>query len=228
MVIAMQPIQHQRMVNGIGLAYYEWGPEFRPHGTILLAHATGFHARCWDRVVVHLPGRDVIAVDMRGHGRSAAQLPVHWADFGADLAALVRATALTDVIGVGHSMGGHAMTQATAAEQQRFQRVVLIDPVIAAPDEYGSAGVRWLLPDGVSHPTQRRRNRWASPDEMFERFKDRPPFAAWDRDVLRDYCTHGLVLNANGAGYVLACPPDFGAAISMAARDDGQVYGSIR
>jgi lipase len=224
----MPPIHRRLVVNGITLSTFEWGAgrEARS-GTILLAHATGFHARCWDRVVAHLDAHHVIAVDQRGHGRSDKAFPIHWQDFGQDLAGLIRALDLTDVIGVGHSMGGHAITQAAAAEPQRFRRLVLIDPVIVSPEEYAAAGGATLA-SAWQHPTAKRRNHWASADEMFERFKDRPPFAAWDRNVLRDYCEYGLLPDPSGNGLVLACPPEFEAAVYMAARGNAGVYDSVR
>ncbi len=222
----MQPLDRRILVNGITLSIFEWGGDDKTrNGTILLAHATGFHARCWDRIVARLGTRHVIAVDQRGHGRSDKPLPVHWQDFGQDLTELIRVLELTNVVGVGHSMGGHAMTQAAAAEPGRFQRLVLIDPVIVSPDEYASSVT--MGPDW-QHPTAKRRNRWASPDEMFERFKDRPPFSAWDRDVLRDYCEYGLLRDPSGDGFVLACPPEFEAAVYMAARGNAAVYDSVR
>ena len=215
-------------VNGITLSVFEWGSRRDiSDETVLLAHATGFHARCWDQVIAHLGARHVVAVDQRGHGRSDKVFPVHWQDFGQDLAALLRALDLTNVIGVGHSMGGHAMAQAAAAEPARFQRLVLIDPVIVAPEEYAESRFLEMGPDW-QHPTAKRRNRWASPDEMFERFKDRPPFAAWDRAVLRDYCEYGVLPDPSGDGFVLACPPEFEAAVYMAARGNAAVYDSVR
>jgi lipase len=229
MLMSMQPTHRRLAVNGITLSVFEWqrGPG-APPGTVLLAHATGFHARCWDRVVAHLDVRHVVAVDQRGHGRSDKTLPVHWADFGRDLAELVRVLDLTNVIGVGHSMGGHAMTEAAAAERERFARLLLIDPVIASPEEYAAAAPHSAWLNGQPHPTAKRRNHWTSADEMFERFKERPPFSAWDREVLRDYCTYGLLPDANGAGFVLACPPEFEAAVYMASRGNADIHVSGR
>jgi pimeloyl-ACP methyl ester carboxylesterase len=222
----MQPIEHRVSANDVTLCLFEWGAQYTGRAeTLMLAHATGFHARCWDRVVAHLGERHIVAVDQRGHGRSEKVTRVHWQDFGRDLAALLRVLDLTNVIGVGHSMGGHAMTEAAAAEPQRFQRLVLIDPVIASPDDYAAASA-WSL-SGAQHPTARRRNHWASPEEMFERFKDREPFSTWDHDVLRDYCRYGLLPNPHGEGYVLACPPEFEAAVYMTSRGNGNVYDSI-
>jgi pimeloyl-ACP methyl ester carboxylesterase len=49
------------------LSVLEWQGEGDP---ILLLHATGFHSRCWNQVVEHLPGQHVFAVDLRFHGGS--------------------------------------------------------------------------------------------------------------------------------------------------------------
>jgi len=105
---------------------------------------------------------------------------------------------------VGHSMGGHAVTLAAALRPEAFSTLLLIDPVIRSRDAY-------VGPWSEAHFVAKRRNRWASPQEMFDRFQDRPPFSAWDRAVLRDYCNYGLL--PDGAGLVLACPPAIEASI---------------
>ena len=223
----MPPIERRVAVNGITLALFEWGREFRDRGEpILLAHATGFHARCWDRVVQRLGERHVIAVDQRGHGRSDKVRPVRWVDYGRDLAELLRLLELRDTVGVGHSMGGHAMTQAAAAESERLRRLVLIDPVIGAPEAYAAgATARW---GGDTPPIAKRRNLWESPEEMFQRFEGRPPFESWDRDVLRDYCRHGLLPAPDGKGFALACPPEIEAEIYMTSFGNASVHDSAR
>ncbi|GAB4336635.1 MAG: alpha/beta hydrolase [Dehalococcoidia bacterium] len=192
-------------MNGVELAYFERagkGP------TIFFAHATGFHARCWDRVIERLPGRHAIAVDMRGHGRSEkVPPPYRWSLFGEDVAALADYLGLRGGIGVGHSKGGAAVTRAAGLRPGTFAALLLVDPVLMAPEAYRAN------PEIGEHFAARRRNAWSSPEEMFERFKDRPPFASWDPEVLRDYCDYGLLPAAEGEGYVLACPPQIEAAI---------------
>lgn len=221
------PITHQVDADGVALCVFEWRRERRGQdATILLAHATGFHARCWDRIVARLAGRHVLAVDQRGHGRSRYAGPACWADFGRDLAAVTAALDVRDAIGVGHSMGGHATTDAAALAPDAFRRLVLIDPVIAAPELYGTSA--WSPGSESAHPTARRRDRWASPDEMIERFRTRAPFDTWDPDVLRDYCTHGLRPADDGDGCVLACAPAFEASVYMAALLPGPVHDSVR
>ena len=57
MVVAMSPIEHRIVAaDGASLCVFEWNADVRGHeDTLLLAHATGFHARCWDQVVARLP-----------------------------------------------------------------------------------------------------------------------------------------------------------------------------
>ncbi|MEO7145380.1 MAG: alpha/beta hydrolase [Bryobacteraceae bacterium] len=198
------PEPRMMAVNGVDLAVWEW-PGAEP--AVLLCHATGFHGRCWDQVVRRLPGRRVLAVDLRGHGHSTKPAPPYtWRAFGEDVAAVVDALGLESAVGVGHSMGGHSVTLAAALRPEAFGRLLLLDPVIFPPEAY--AGAR-----AGEHYTARRRNRWASAEEMFERFENRPPFASWDRAVLRDYCGYGLLPAADGDGFELACPPAVEASI---------------
>jgi len=215
----MQPIESRVHVNGVDLCLFEWPGEGRP---ILLVHATGFHARCWDQVAANLPGRHVYAVDMRGHGRSSRPAPPYpWHAFGEDVAALVRALHFTDTLAVGHSMGGHSITLAASIEPAAFGALLLVDPVIMSAEGYARNSSR-----DQDHFSSRRRNEWASADEMFERFKDRPPFSGWDPAVLHDYCDFGVVPSPTGQGYELACPPAIEAAVYAGSAGDN-IYGAI-
>jgi pimeloyl-ACP methyl ester carboxylesterase len=217
----LQPLQHEtRLDDGLPMAWFEWpaAPAMVGAPTILLVHATGFHARCWDAVVERLGGPRVVAVDMRGHGRTGKTGPVAWDRFGDDLTSFVRATGLEGAVGVGHSMGGFCVTYAAAFEPEAFSRLVLVDPVILPPEAY-AARAQWI--DGDEHPTARRRDRWSAWQEMYERFEDRMPFASWEKRVLEDYCRHGVLPAADGEGFVLACPPRIEASIYIgsAGRD---------
>lgn len=216
-------------MNGIELAVFEWGrPLVGREPTLLMAHATGFHARCWDPVVRRLSERHVIAVDQRGHGRSQKTAIDHWQVFGRDLAELARALELRDAIGVGHSMGGHALVDAAAARPGAFQRLVLVDPVIASPDAYGEGGWTIASLGGEPHPTTKRKRRFSSPEEMEERFRDRVPYRVFQPEALRAYCTYGLLPAEDGDGFVLACPPEIEASIYTTSRTNQGVHESVR
>lgn len=223
----MSPGERHVTVNGIELAYFEWGRKQRGRTSLLLAHATGFHARCWDQIIRRLDGRHIVAVDQRGHGRSGGSLPLHWSAFGADLAAFVGALDLHDLVGLGHSMGGHALAEAAALAPARFVRLLLIDPVIVAPELYNTPGT-WTGRLEGQHPTAKRRKHWSSWQEMFERFTGRSPFDTWDRAVLQDYCRFGLLPATNGEGFLLACDPQFEAEVYMTSRGNGAIYDRVR
>ena len=221
-----EPLLHAVDVDGVRIACHEWRPECRGAGpSVLLAHATGFHARVWDPVLRRLPGRHVVAVDSRGHGRSDKPPITHWRVFGEDLAAVADAFDLRGAVGVGHSMGGHALVDAAAARPGRFARLILLDPVIVAPEVYGGG---WTLTGVGVHPTAKRRRHFDSPEAMIERFRDRPPYAAFHPEALRAYCEHGLLPRADGEGFELACPPETEASVYMTSRTNADVYRSLR
>lgn len=188
--------------GGLKIAVWEWPGQDPP---LLFAHATGFHGRCWDEIIRLLPGRHCLALDFHGHGRSSKpEPPYHWSRFGCDLAGVAQQMGLKNAVGIGHSMGGHSTVQAAALAPEAFAALLLIDPTIFPPARYREA------PLDASF-TLRRRAVWSSPREMFERFRDRPPFAGWRPRILRDYCEYGLL--PSGGKYLLACPPRAEASI---------------
>jgi len=205
----------------VPLAIWEWpGEEDEAHPPLLFAHATGFHGRLWDAVIRLLPGRRALAVELRGHGRSGKpEPPYRWRAFGADLAALVRAFDLRGAVGIGHSSGGHAVTLAAALAPDAFRSLLLIDPTIFPPERYTQSKFDASF-------TLRRKNHWHSAEEMFERFHDRPPFAGWKPEILRDYCRFGLL--PEGDRFVLACPPAVEASIyAESTSPESDVYSEI-
>src|ERR1043166_8895704 len=61
----MRPPPELRILRSraIELAVWEWPGEDPP---LLFAHATGFHARCWDQIIRMLPDRRCLAIDEIG------------------------------------------------------------------------------------------------------------------------------------------------------------------
>jgi pimeloyl-ACP methyl ester carboxylesterase len=222
-----EPALHRIRVNDCELAYYERHPELKEHGpTLLLVHATGFHARVWDQIIARLPACHSIALDQRGHGRSEKKIIADWRTLGQDQAALVEALDLDDIVGVGHSMGAHAMIDAAATHPDRFRRLVLVDPTVAEPAAYAEAPPVDL--GGEMHPAAKRRNRFESVDAMMERLADRSSFHLFEPQIFRDYCEYGLIPADGGDGFVLACPPEIEAAVYMTSRSNSSVYDSVR
>ncbi len=218
-----EPRLHTINVNDVKLAYFERG-ESSPHRpTLLFVHPTGFHARVWDRIIESFPGHHVLALEQRGHGRSEKRLIEHWRVFGEDMAAFVQALGLRSLVGIGHSMGGHAMVDA-AARSGAFERLVLLDPTISAPDVYTQPP---LEIEGGIHPAARRKNSFSSPQEMAERLLEKGAYHLFERRILNDYCEHGLVRQESGE-YLLACPPEIEASVYMTNRSNSGIYDSVR
>ncbi len=113
-------------VTGSGqtpLFYNDWGTG-RP---VVLLHGWALDQRMWDRQVAHLTahGLRCITYDRRGHGRS--DVPGSGYDYttlAADLAAVLDALDLTDVLLVAQSMAaGEAVRYLAGDDQRSAQRV---------------------------------------------------------------------------------------------------------
>ena len=222
-------IEKKAHVNGINLTYFERGRAHRDAGpTLLFAHATGFHARIWDKIVRQFPDCHVVSLDQRGHGRSEKKRVEHWSQLIADLSGLIATLDLQQLVGVGHSMGGHAMIGAAGAQEDRFRCVVAIDPVILPETAYHEEipGLKEWTPE--THPTAKRRREFASPEEMADRLRPKGSYGIFDPDILLDYCRYGLVPNETGTGYLLACPPEVEASIYLSSRSNHGIYDLVR
>ncbi|MBJ7438766.1 MAG: alpha/beta hydrolase [Sphingopyxis sp.] len=211
------PREHRLETPAGEICWFEWGqPSDRP--SLLLLHATGFHARLWDQVVAALPhGTHVIAPDQLGHGRSAKPASLSdWATTADALLPLIDRFVGTPLIACGHSMGGYVLTRLAAERPDAFAHLFLIDPVIMPQEQYiGTADAP--VPDPAEHPIARRRGRWDGWEAMNTHFASRPPYANWQPEVLADYCHYGLLAAADGEGWDLACPPALEASVYQSA-----------
>ena len=213
-----KPVVEHRFAAPAGeICWFEWGAT-NAKPTLLLLHATGFHARCWDATVAALPDdQHIIALDIRGHGRSYRPDSLSdWTAAADDVVAFVAAHCDGPVAAVGHSMGGYVAARAAAIAPDRFARLLLVDPVMLTPENYARE------PDGAGglpadHPVARRRNAWNSAVQMTAHFANREPYVHWRPDVLADYCSYGLVPATGGEGFELACSPMMEASAYMGA-----------
>ena len=102
--------------------------------TLVLLHYWGGSARTWDGVVDRLPGRDVLALDLRGWGRSR-HLPGPYSlhQLAADVLGVLAEAGVRDHVLVGHSMGGKVAQLVAAARPAGLQGLVLVAPGPARP-----------------------------------------------------------------------------------------------
>ena len=219
-----EPTEFAVDIDDVELSVFEWPGAGDP---ALLLHATGFHSRCWNQVIKRLPGRHIYAVDLRFHGGSGDSGEVDWNILAEDIRLLIDKLDLHNVVGVGHSIGGHLIARVAARDPSRFKHLVLIDPVIMSREGYAqmeaySAGIK-----ATDHPVSRRKNQWRDSDEMYQRFEGRPPFNTWQPEVLRDYCDYAL-RPANEDGVLqLACDPINEASVYLHQRGNESILAEL-
>ncbi|OZB47565.1 MAG: alpha/beta hydrolase [Cellulomonas sp. 14-74-6] len=102
--------------------------------TLVLLHYWGGSARTWDGVVDRLPGRDVLALDLRGWGRSQ-HLPGPYSlhQLAADVVQVLAEARVGDHVLVGHSMGGKVAQLVAAGRPTGLRGLVLVAPGPARP-----------------------------------------------------------------------------------------------
>jgi pimeloyl-ACP methyl ester carboxylesterase len=113
--------------------------------------------------------------------------------------------------GLGHSAGATAIGALAGTEPELVSRAVLVEPVVF-DDEVPASGQDFLY-----ERTLKRRRRFESADAMFRNLENKPPFNAWRRDMLRDYCEYGTRPAPDG-GVELKCPSEIEAEFYSRAR----------
>jgi pimeloyl-ACP methyl ester carboxylesterase len=124
-----QPVEHDARptADGPRLALREWPGSGR---AFLLVHGLASNARLWDGVARRLAahGHRVVAVDLRGHGRSEAPATGYDTDTaGDDLAGLAGALGLDAPVVVGQSWGGNVVLSLAARHPGVAGAVVCVD-----------------------------------------------------------------------------------------------------
>lgn len=220
-----EPRLRRLSIDGLKLAAFEWRADLKDEGpTVLMVHASSFHGRVWDQVIRHLPPMHVIALELRGHGRSDNAPFDSWKELCWDVAGAAEALDLRDAVGVGHSMGGHALVRAASFDPGRFGQLILIDPSLFAPGTY----LKRHSTNEAAKSAAKRKGHFASAQAMHDRLVTRAPYSTFDPQALRDYCEHGLRPAADGHGFELACSPETESRVYGMAHEDAGVYASIR
>lgn len=132
--------------DGQQLAYRELGDRHNP--AIVLVHGLFSSSRSWDHIGPKLAaaGRWVIMPDLRGHGDSAKAASYRFTDFATDLNSLLDHLELSVADLVGHSLGGHVVSQIAQQQPDRVRTPVLEDapPPPVVGDRYRGPGLREL------------------------------------------------------------------------------------
>ena len=176
-----------------------------PAGAPLLhfAHANGFNAETYSGLLSPLAGPfDIAASDARGHGFTTLPatpgLARDWTIFRDDLLAVLDRIAPEGAVLAGHSMGATASLMVAALRPEKVRALVLVEPVLVPKNI--AAGDNEL-----ARRAEKRRDAFASREEVFTLYRGRGAFRTWPDETLRDYLRGGF-LPADG-GVRLACRP---------------------
>lgn len=107
---------------------------------VLLIHGWAMSSAALQPLASRLAGRRTLRYDLRGHGRSPASASATLDDHAADLAGLLEALALEEVLVVAWSLGAQVLLRSLPAARARLRGAVLI-----------GATPRFTLCDGWSH-----------------------------------------------------------------------------
>ena len=118
-----------RSADGVAIRYHVEGTG---EPTVVLVHGWAMDRHVWDGQAPALAKRHrVVTLDLAGHGESGGSRAA-WtmAAFGEDVKAVVEAVGLTQLVLVGHSMGGPVVLEAARRMPERVKGIVLVDTLL--------------------------------------------------------------------------------------------------
>ena len=177
--------------NGIKLHYLDYGTAGRP--PMLCVHGGAAHAHWFDFVAPGFtPDYHVYALDLRGHGDSA------WADpqtysfetYAEDINAFLEKLDLSDVVLIGHSMGGMISLVHAATHPGRIRRLVIVDSTMLMPMDRVSKMREFSSRPARGYTTQ---------DELIARYRLEPAESQLAApEVIHRMATHSGRQDADG------------------------------
>ncbi len=148
---------------------------------ILLIHGWTNDKSIWDLQIPGLAEKyQVIAVDLAGHGKSGnkrSEWPM--SSFGKDIAAVVNAAGLDEVILVGFSMGGSAAIEAAGLIPEQVKGIILVEAINSPDAKYPPPVIHWVdstFMDMIENPTVEKITQLGflihNPEKSLEKIKN--------------------------------------------------------
>lgn len=195
-------------LDGITIAMHHFGGAGSP---ILLSHATGFHAHCWEPLADELMLRhNVMGFDHRGYGDAQQVDPsqLSWRSYGGDALAAARFQSEQNngapIVGIGHSMGGASLLMAAHEQPELFRALFVFEPIVFPPTTEEEAN---RPPNPLAGGARRRRATFPSFEAALENFTAKPPMNSFHPKAREAYVRHGFAPTENGE-VTLKCLPE--------------------
>lgn len=195
-------------LDGVTIALHDFGGTGSP---ILLSHATGFHAHCWEPLAEELAQHHhVMGLDHRGYGDAQQVNPeqLSWRSYGEDALAAARHLSEKNggapIIGVGHSMGGASLLMAAHTQPELFTALFVFEPIVFPPTHYGDSD---RPPNPLAGGARKRRTTFDSFEAALENFTAKPPMNTFHPRAREAYVRHGFAPTDDGQ-VTLKCLPE--------------------
>lgn len=150
-----EPVTMATSADGLEISFSMQGSG---DACILLVHGWTNNNTIWDQQLPVLTEEyQVVAVDLAGHGKSANNRN-NWtmSAFGEDIAAVVHAAKLKNVILVGFSMGGSAVLEAAKLLPEQVVGIILAEAINNPEDQVPPPVAQWIdstFMDLIENPT---------------------------------------------------------------------------
>ena len=153
-----------------------------------------------------------------------------WHPLSDDLLLFLDGHSTEPVVGVGHSIGAMVTLRAALREPDRFEALVLIDPVLFVPRMLIIRKIFKSIGLGNQvHPliagAKKRRRRFEDLDAVFNRYRSRSVFRYMSDDYLKLYIT-GITRKIKD-GYELVYSPEWEAQIYRTGLQDFDIWRNL-
>lgn len=190
---------------------------------LIFLHANGFCASTYRALLSGLctqTGQTIVALDLRGHGRSRISddpdQQDNWNRHAKDISEALAILAPEGAVLAGHSMGATSALLASARVSHLVKGLCLFDPVLAPATFYLYAKLPWVFENWrknfpMARAAGKRRAVFASREDAAAAYTGRGAFKSWPAQTIADYCDDGFRDLPEG-GVTLSCAPAFEAA----------------
>lgn len=191
---------------------------------LLFLHANGYPPACYRPLLARLAkSNHVTAMFQRPLWENSHPEDLRdWTPLSDDLLQFLDENESSASIPViGHSMGGVAALRAALRQPQRFQRLILLDPVLLPPMFIALWNIALAFKFAHRlHPhilsAKNRRREFDDLDLLFERYRKVPTFKYMDDEALRTYIA-GITRPKQNGGYQLIYSPEWESRVYYAS-----------